>query len=82
MEENVMTMESVREKFNEYMGVNAKSLDWGTFKQVNEEYERDRIHICKHCQKAAMSGCCELYKNKDRTKKNMVRNMGFVHSII
>ena len=83
MEGNIMTMETVREKFNECMGMNVKRcLDNGTFKQVNEEYFFENVNICKHCKKQAMSGCCEAYKHKDRTTTKMVRNMGFVQSII
>jgi phage/plasmid-associated DNA primase len=83
MKDNVITMSDVREKFNEVLGLNVKRcLDNGTFAQVNEDYIVQVLKICKHCNKEAMSGCCEKYSHKDRSMKKIVRNMGFVQGIM
>jgi hypothetical protein len=82
IKDNVITMSDVREKFNQVLGLNVRGLDNGTFTQVNEDYIVEALNFCKHCNKEAISGCCDKYNNKDRTIKKIVRNMGFVKSII
>jgi hypothetical protein len=72
-------MSNVRDKA---MGLKvSQGLDNGTFTQVNEDYIVEASHICKHCNKKAMIGCCEKYNKKDRSKKKIVRNMGFVQGV-
>jgi hypothetical protein len=83
IKDNVITMQSVREKYNEIMGIKGGIGNYiGTFSQVNVDYIVERPKICKHCLKEAKSGCCEKYNNKDRSTKTIVKNMGFVQGIM
>ena len=74
-EGSMMLLETVRVNFNNWLGKSVRSLDNGTFGQVNKEYIVDTIKACKHCNKEAKSGCCDKYKHSDRTRKKVVRNM-------
>lgn len=78
--DNIVLLESARNKFNNWLGKNVKSLDNGTFFQVNKDYIIKTMKICKHCAKEGKKSCCELYKNSDRTVKKIVRNMEFIEN--
>ena len=56
---------------------NVKSLDNGTFNQVDNRYIIKTSKLCKNCSKEAKSGCCDLYNHKERTSKKVVYNMEF-----
>ena len=71
---NMVALEIVRRRFASWLGTSVKSLDNGTFYQVNKSYEIVKCMICKHCGKAAEKGCCVLYKNSDRTCKKVAKN--------
>lgn len=75
-EGSMMLLETVRVHFNNWLGKSVRALDNGTFGQVNKEYIVEAIHVCKNCSKEAKKGCCDKYKNSERTKKKIVRNMG------
>ena len=77
-EGNVVALEIVRSRFASWLGTSVKSLDNGTFYQVNKRYEIVKCMICKHCGKAAEKGCCVLYKNSDRTCKKVAKNFCFL----
>ena len=79
-QDNVMLMDDIRKKFNEWLQKNVRSLDNGTFGQVNREYVVEAKKVCKHCDKEAKKGCCEKYNNKDRTRRTMVKNLEFIPS--
>jgi len=53
---NVVTLEEIRINFNNWIGKNVKSLDNGTFSQVNQEYIIEYIKICKHCKNEGKKG--------------------------
>jgi hypothetical protein len=83
IKDNVITFNDVREKYNEIMGIKCNiGKIIGTFAQVNEDYIIKKLKICKHCNKVAISGCCEKYNHKDRSTRNIVINMGFVQGIM
>ena len=68
-------MEDIRQRFNEWLGKNVRSLDNGTFGQVNKDYKIEVLMTCKHCNKKAMKSCCTNYRNSDRSSKKIVRNL-------
>lgn len=74
---NQLLMEEIRKRFNEWLQRNVRSLDNGTFGQVNREYIVETKKVCKHCDKEAKKGCCDKYQHKDRTVKKVVRNIEF-----
>ena len=76
-EGEMLTLEEVRNEFTSWLGKNVKSLDNGTFNQVDNRYIIKTSKLCKNCSKEAKSGCCELYNNKERTSKKVVYNMEF-----
>lgn len=76
--DNVLQLEEVRENFNNWIGKKVKTLDNGTFGQVNKDYIIETVRICKHCNKEAKKSCCDKYNNKDRTKKKIVRNLELI----
>jgi len=71
----VTKIEDIRTNFSEWLGKKVSKLDNGTFGQVNKEYVVEVFKICKHCEKEAAKGCCEKYKNSDRTRKTIVHNI-------
>lgn len=71
-------MDELRSNFSNWLGKRVHKLDNGTIKQVNENYEIIKIQHCKHCNKEHKKGCCEMYKSKDRTTKNVVRNIKLI----
>ena len=79
-EGNVMLLEEVRSRFNNWLGKNVRRLDNGTFFQVNKDYIIEIIKICKHCGKESKKGCCDRYKNSDRTRKTIVKNLEFMNN--
>ena len=67
-------VEEVRERFNNWIGKKVKTLDNGTFFQVNNEYIINNMKICeKHHKK----GCCEKYNRVDRSSRKVVKNIEF-----
>ena len=76
-EGEIILLEEVRKQFNNWLGKNVRSLDNGTFFQVNKDYIIEIIKVCKHCNKESKKGCCELYKHSDRTRKTTVKNLEF-----
>ena len=76
-ENNVILLENIRSKFNNWLGKNVRSLDNGTFFQVNKEYIIDQIKSCKHCSKEHKKGCCEQYTRTSRSTKRVVKNVEF-----
>ena len=80
VEGNVTSLEEVRLNFSRWLGTNVKSLDNGTFGQVNKEYVVDTVKTCKFCEKEHKKGCCDAYSRTGRTMKKMVRNFALVPS--
>lgn len=76
-ENNIMLLEDIRINFNGWLGKTVRSLDNGTFGQVNKEYIIDQIITCKHCTKEHKKGCCEKYNRTQRSTKRIVRNLDF-----
>jgi transcriptional regulator with PAS, ATPase and Fis domain len=77
-ENNVILLETVKSKFNDWLGKKVTKLDNRTFFQVNKDYIIESIKICKHCNKDSKKGCCEKYKYTDRTVKKIVKNLIFL----
>jgi len=77
-QDNIVTMEEIRENFSNWLGKKIYKLDMGTIKQVNSDYDIIKINLCKHCNKQHLKGCCEKYNSKDRTKKNIIRNFELI----
>ena len=80
-QDNIVTMEEIRENFSNWLGKKIYKLDMGTIKQVNSDYDIIKIQHCKHCNKEHKKGCCEKYNSKDRTTKNVVKNLHLVSII-
>jgi hypothetical protein len=76
-EDNMITLEDVRNEFIGWLGKNVKSLDNGTFNQVDNRYRVETKMLCKSCMKDLGKGCCEKYNYKERTNKKVVYNMEF-----
>lgn len=76
-EGEMLTLEEVRNEFTSWLGKNVKSLDNGTFNQVDNKYVITTKMLCKFCLKDTGKGCCDLYNNKKRTSKKVVYNMEF-----
>jgi hypothetical protein len=74
---NVLFMELVKERFSDWLQKNVRSLDNGTFGQVNSNYLVETKKVCKHCTREAKKGCCDKYNHKDRTKRILVKNLEF-----
>ena len=74
---NVLLLEEVRERFNNWLGKKVKTLDNGTFFQVNNEYIINNMKICIHCEKHHKKGCCEKYNRVDRSSRKVVKNIEF-----
>jgi hypothetical protein len=74
---HIELLENIRLKYNESADVVVGTLDNETFSRVDERYIVESTNICKHCNNQAKKGCCEKFKNIDRTKKKIVRNMVF-----
>jgi phage/plasmid-associated DNA primase len=77
-EGHVELLETIRVKFSEWLATPVRNLDNGTFFQVDSRYVVESMNICKHCNNQAKKGCCKTFKNIDRTKKKIVRNMGWL----
>lgn len=77
---NIVLLKSARSKFNNWLGKNVKSLDNGTFFQVNKDYIIDKVNTCKHCEKEHKKGCCVEYSRTGRSSKKIVRNMEFIEN--
>jgi phage/plasmid-associated DNA primase len=77
-EGNVVSMDELRDNFSNWLGKKVHKLDNGTIKQVNSDFEIVKIQHCKHCNKEHKRGCCEMYNSKDRTTKNVVRNIKLI----
>ena len=73
--DNIVTMEEIRENFSNWLGKKIFKLNMETIKQVNSDYDIIKINLCKHCNKQHLKGCCEKYNSKDRTFKNIIRNI-------
>jgi hypothetical protein len=73
--DNIVFIEDVRSKFSNWLGTSVKSLDNGTFGQVNKEYIIETRKVCKHCKKVSHKDCCEKYKHIDRSKRKIVLNI-------
>ena len=78
--DNLMLIEDVRHRFNDWIGKKVRTLDNGTFGQINKEYIIERMMTCKHCNKEHKKGCCEKYNRKDRGTRKTVRNLEFIQS--
>ena len=76
--DNVVLLDDIRSNFNNWLGKTVRSLDNGTFFQVNKEYIIEQMKICKHCNNESRKGCCDKYKNSDRTVKKTVKNIELV----
>jgi phage/plasmid-associated DNA primase len=75
-EGEILLLETIRERFGAWLNNTfVKSLDNGTFFQVDQRYLVESKMMCKHCNKVARVGCCVDYKNTERTNKKIVRNM-------
>ena len=68
-------MEDVRREFGEYKGKSVRTLDNGTFGQVDKRYTIERVKICGSCNKIANSDCCVEYNNKNRKDRKIIRHM-------
>lgn len=78
--DSYLQIEQIRIVFSNSIGKTVKRLDNGTFGQVDREYVIDTMNICKWCDKEACGGktpCCLRYRNTDRSKKKVVRNVRF-----
>jgi hypothetical protein len=78
-ENGMVRVEEVREKFGAWLGRKVVKLDSGTFGQVNRGFVMEVVMTCKHCFSEARRGCCDKYKNAERTRRTIVRNMKWVH---
>lgn len=77
-QDNILTMELIRERFGTWLHKPIKKLDNGTFGQVNSKYVIDIIKTCKHCYKKSEKSCCDRYNVNDRSRKTVVRNIDFL----
>lgn len=77
-ENNVILLETVKSKFNNWLGKNVTKLDNRTFFQVNKDYIIDIQHICKNCNQKHLKGCCNRYNRIDRTSRKIVKNLIFL----
>lgn len=76
---NFISVKDIKEKFLEYLNNKKVSkLDNGIFGQVNKEYKIEIKYLCKSCRKLHLSGCCERYSKKNRTKRVCVLNISWV----
>ena len=73
--DNVMLLEDIRGNFNRWINKKVKSLDNGTFGQVNKEYIIDKKNTCKFCENDHKKGCCEKYNRTQRSSKKTIRNI-------
>jgi MSV199 domain/Meiotically up-regulated gene 113 len=81
-QDNVMLMDDIRKKFNNWLQKNTRSLDNGTFGQVNKKYIIEQIITCKHCTMEHKRGCCEMYNRTQRSTKRVVRNLEMIDFVI
>lgn len=78
-EGNIILLEDIRNNFNRWLGKNVKSLDNGTFFQVNKEYIIEQMVTCKHCSNKHIKDCCVLYNRTQRSTKKTIKNIEFVN---
>jgi hypothetical protein len=74
-EGNIVLLEDIRSEFSEWLGSSVKTLDNGTFGQVNKEYIIEQIKSCKSCNKPHKKDCCSSYHRLNRSNKKIVRNI-------
>jgi hypothetical protein len=77
-EGNVIRIGEIRDNFSKWLGSSVRRLDNGTFVQVDSRFKIGSMKVCKHCKKESRKGCCEKYKNDDRTMEAIVINMKIV----
>jgi hypothetical protein len=77
-ENNVILLETIRNQFNNWLGKNVRSLDNGTFFQVNKDYVIDHKITCKFCENEHKKGCCTLYNRTSRSTKRIVKNLEMI----
>lgn len=75
LENEVTDLGDVRDRFGEAIGKKVRTLDNGTFGQVNTAYTVFTLAICKHCKLPHMKGCCDEYSSADKTSKKVINNM-------
>lgn len=76
-EGNIISLEDVRINFNKWLGTTVKSLDNGTFYQVNNEYIILTILACRYCKQQHIKGCCNKYNRTQRGSRKIVKNLKF-----
>jgi hypothetical protein len=76
-EGNIVLLEDIRSEFSEWLGSSVKTLDNGTFGQVDKRYIIDTIITCKSCKKPHKKDCCEEYNRKNRSSKKIISNFYF-----
>ncbi|NDA62564.1 MAG: hypothetical protein EBX50_11030 [Chitinophagia bacterium] len=75
---NVIFIETIRKKFNDFMDTRATKLDNRLFGTVNKDYIIETINVCKSCLKPHIKDCCDKYTRLHRTKRTVVRNIELV----
>ena len=57
------------------MGAKSFSRDVSVFNNFGFTLSTKREHVCKHCKQIAKAGCCPLYTNASRVKKDVIYGM-------
>ena len=68
-------LNKVKMAFSSYLNKPIKSLDKGTFFQVNSAFIVSKTNVCKSCLALHKKGCCSNYNRTNRSTRTIVNNL-------
>ncbi len=68
-------LNKVKMAFSSYLNKPIKSLDKGTFFQVNSAFTVSKTNVCKSCLALHKKGCCSYYNRTNRSTRTIVNNL-------
>ena len=72
------SMKEIRERFSAWIGNPVRSLDNGTFGQIDQRFVVEKKKVCKSCGEAHIKGCCAEYGSTNRSCQSVVKNLSFL----
>jgi hypothetical protein len=77
-ENHQILLDDIRTQFYQWLGKSVKTLDTGTFFQVNPLYTVKKINICKSCSNEHKSSCCTSYHRTNKTTRTFILHIAFI----
>ncbi len=77
-ENESVSLEEIKQAFQQWLGKKTGALDYGTFTQVNQKFTVKKINACRACLKHHSKGCCDKYARTNRSCRTIVENISLI----